>query len=143
MPQNGYSVGRDISLTLTTSGGPLTFNKITGFSSKQETSKQKVKRLDGVTDALRFFDGWSGSFDIERADSGVEDYFIQLESNYYAGINEIPATILETISNPDGSTSQYRYERVILSLDQAGDWKGDSSVKIKVGFEAARKKLVV
>lgn len=143
MPQNGYSVGRDISLTVTTSDGPKTFSEITGFASKQETSKEKIKRLDGVTDALRFFDGWSGSFDIERTDSSVEDYFIKLEANYFSGINEIPATILETISNPDGSTSQYRYERVIMSLDQAGDWKGDSSVKIKVSFEAARKKQVV
>ena len=143
MPQNGYSIGRDISVTVTTAKGPLTFNKITGFSSKQEASKQKIKRLDGVTDALRFFDGWSGSFDVERTDSVVEDYFVQLEADQFAGINEIPATILETISNPDGTTSQYRYERVIMSLDQAGDWKGDSSVKIKVGFEAARKKKVV
>jgi hypothetical protein len=142
MPQNGYSIGRDVSLKVTTSGGPLTINQITGFNTKQETSKQKVKRLDGVTDSLRFFDGWSGSFDVERSDGVVEDYFIALEANFFTGINEIPATILETIANPDGSTSQYRYERVILSLDQAGDWKGDSTVKIKVSFEAGRKKKV-
>jgi hypothetical protein len=143
MPQNGYSVGRDISLTLTTSKGPITFDGLTGFTSKQETSKQKIKRLDGVTDTLRFFDGWTGSVDIERKSGQVEDYFVQLEADYYAGINEIPGTILETITNPDGSISQYRYERVILSLDQAGDWKGDSSVKMKVSIESSRKKVVV
>lgn len=143
MPQNGYSVGRDISLNVMTPNGQLVINKITGFNSKQETSKQKVKRLDGITDSLRFFDGWNGSFDVERSDSIVEDYFIQLEANYFAGLNEQPATIMETITNPDGSVSQYRYERVILSLDDAGSWKGDSSVKIKVSFEAARKKQVI
>ncbi len=142
MPQNGYSVGRDITLNVMTSNGPLTINKITGFSTKQEVSKSKVKRLDGVTDSLRFFDGWSGSFDVERQDAIIEDYFVQLEANYFAGVNEQPATIMETISNPDGSVSQYRYERVIMTLDNAGDWKGDSSVKIKVSFEAARKKQV-
>lgn len=143
MPQNGYSIGRDITLNVVTSAGQLAINKITGFNTKQETSKTKIKRLDGITDSLRFFDGWSGTFDVERSDSIVEDYFIQLEANYYAGINEQPATILETITNPDGSTSQYRYERVILTLDDAGDWKGDATVKIKVSFEASRKKLVV
>lgn len=143
MPVNGYSVGRDISLSVMTSAGPLTFNKITGFSTTQKTTKQTVKRLDGVNDPLRFFDGWSGSFDVERQDSAIEDYFMQLEQNYYSGIQEQPATILETITNPDGSTSQYRYERVILSLDNAGDWRGDQSVKIKVSFEASRKKQVV
>jgi hypothetical protein len=143
MPQNGYSVGRDITLNVMTATGPLTINKITGFSTKQEVSKSKVKRLDGVTDSLRFFDGWSGSFDVERADSIVEDYFIKLEDAYFSGKNEQPATIMETVTNPDGSVSQYRYERVMLTLDNAGEWKGDSSVKIKVSFEAARKKQVV
>lgn len=143
MPQNGYSVGRDISLNVMASSGPLVINRITGFDSKQETSQSKVKRLDGINDPLRFFEGWSGSFSIERADSVVEDYFIQLEENYYAGLNEQPATILETITNPDGSTSQYRYERVILSLDDAGNWKGDATVPIKVSFNAARKRKVL
>ena len=143
MPQNGYSVGRDISLNVMTPSGQLVINRITGFDCKQETSKTKVKRLDGINDSLRFFEGWSGSFSVERADSIVEDYFVQLEENYYAGINEQPATILETITNPDGSTSQYRYERVILSLDDAGNWQGDATVKIKVSFEAARKRQVL
>lgn len=142
MPQNGYSVGRDISLNVMTPTGQLVINRITGFESKQESSKSKVKRLDGINDSLRFFEGWSGSFTVERADSIVEDYFIQLEANYYAGLNEQPATILETITNPDGSVSQYRYERVILSLDDAGNWQGDATVKIKVSFEAARKRQV-
>lgn len=143
MPQNGYSVGRDISLNVMTPSGQLVINRITGFDCKQETSKTKVKRLDGINDSLRFFEGWSGSFSVERADSIVEDYFVQLEENYYAGLNEQPATILETITNPDGSTSQYRYERVILSLDDAGNWQGDATVKIKVSFEAARKRQVL
>ena len=143
MPQNGYSVGRDISLNVMTPSGQLVINRITGFDCKQETSKTKVKRLDGINDSLRFFEGWSGSFSVERADSIVEDYFVQLEENYYAGLNEQPATILETITNPDGSTSQYRYERVILSLDDAGNWQGDTTVKIKVSFEAARKRQVL
>src|SRR5574340_1588905 len=97
MPQNGYSVGRDISLNVMTSSGQLVINRITGFDCKQETSKTKVKRLDGINDSLRFFEGWSGSFSVERSDSIIEDYFVQLEDNYYAGLNEQPATILETI----------------------------------------------
>lgn len=142
MPVNDYSVGRDISITVMTSSGPLTINKITGFSSHQLTTKQKVKRMDGITDPLRFFDGWAGSFDVERQDSIVEDYFVQLEQNYYSGIQEQPVTILETIEETNGNISQYRYERAILSLDNAGDWRGDSSVKIKISFEASRKKQV-
>lgn len=143
MPQNGYSIGKDISLRVMTSSGPLTINTITGFNANQHSKKKTVSRLDGVNDPLRFFAGWAGSFEIERMDSKVEDYFIQLEANYYSGVEEQPATILETVVNPDKSTSQYRYEGVILSLDNAGEWRGDDSVKIKVSFEATRKKSVV
>lgn len=144
MPQNGYSIGKDITLTVMTSAGQLQINEITGFHSKQETTKSKVKKISGQTRTLRFFDGWSGSFDVERADSVVEDYFIQLEANYYAGVEEQPVTIMETIQNPGGKPpSQYLYTGVILSLDDAGDWKGDATVKIRVSFEAERKVQVV
>lgn len=68
----------------------------------------RVKRLDGITDHVRFFDGWSGSFDIERQDATLDNYFAQLEANYYAGINESPAQIYETIQEANGAVSQFR-----------------------------------
>ena len=98
MPINGFSVGRDISLDITGPQGPLRFNLITGFRSKPDITDQKIKGLDGITRHARFPDGWSGSFNIERQDSAVDDYFAQLEANYYAGLNENPVTITETIT---------------------------------------------
>jgi len=93
MPIQGYSVGRDYTLVIQTSTGALQPNKITAFKSKQDVTDVRVKRLDGITDHVRFFDGWSGSFDIERQDATLDNYFAQLEANYYAGINESPAQI--------------------------------------------------
>lgn len=139
MPLNGYSVGRDVSLDISGAQGPLRFNQITVFSSKPDVTDQKIKGLDGITRHLRFPDGWSGSFDLERQDSTVDDYFSQIEANYYAGLNETPITLTETITEVNGSVSQYRYLQVLLTLADAGDWKGDASVKQKISFVAARR----
>lgn len=136
MPLNGYSVGRDISLDIIGPTGPLRFSLITNFTSKPDTTDIKIKGLDGITRHARFPDGWSGSFDITRADSTLDDYFSQVEANYYAGLNERPLTITETISEASGAVTQYRYTGVLLKLDDAGSWSGDQVVKQKVSFMA-------
>lgn len=139
MPINGFSTGRDATLTIVTASGPLNLNLITNFQSSMDSQEIKVKGMDGITRHARFFDGWRGSFSIERADSTVDDYFAQLEANYYAGINEQPATITETITEVSGTVTQYRYLQVLLKLDDAGGWAGDQTVKQKLSFVAARR----
>lgn len=139
MPINNFSVGRDISLSVITSDGPLNLGLVTEFTSKQDTTEQKVKGLDGIIRPVRFYDGWSGSFSVDRQNSGVDDYFTKLEANYYAGLNELPVTITETVQETSGAVSQYRYTGVLLKLDDAGDWKGDSTVKQKISFMASRR----
>jgi len=139
MPINSYTVGRDLSLDIIGPNGPLSFSQITGFTSKPDITDQKIKGLDGITRHLRFPDGWSGSFDIERQNSVLDDYWAQLEANYYAGLNELPVTITETIQEVNGSISQYRYLQVLLTIDDAGSYKGDASVHQKMRFVAARR----
>jgi hypothetical protein len=139
MPLNSYTVGRDIALNIIGPAGPLSFSQIVGFQSKPDTTDQKIKGLDGITRHLRFPDGWSGTFDLERQDSALDDYWAQLENNYYAGVNELPITITETIQEVSGAISQYRYLQVLLTIDDAGSFAGDKSVKQKMKFVAARR----
>lgn len=142
MPLNGFSIGRDVSLDIITPQGPIKLSLITKFTSKMDITDKKIKGLDGITRHLRFPDGWSGSFEIERQDSTADDYFSQIEDNYYAGQNELTGTLTETISEPNGAVTQYRYENVLLKYDDAGEWAGDTSVKQKVSFVAARRRKV-
>lgn len=139
-PLNGFSVGRDISLTITTSGGQQRFGLLTSFKSKQDRTEQKIKGLDGKTRHVRFPDGWSGSFMYDRRNGNLENYIAQQESNYYAGVNEDGATITATIQEPNGSVSQFKYVGVLLSLDDAGEWKGDSTIKQSLSFVASERK---
>lgn len=139
MPMQGYSVGRDVTLVLQTPTGPLSIPKITNFTRKQDATVERVKRIDGITDNLRFFDGWSGSLRAKRNGPDVDRYFAQLEANYYAGLNEIPAQIYETIAEPNGAISQFRYDGVMLTLDNAGDVSGDASIELSLNFTASRR----
>lgn len=142
MPINGFSVGRDLTLTIVTASGVLPVKGITSFKSKQDTNEEKIVKIDGVTDHVRFFQGWSGSFVIEREDSTLDDYFSQLESNYYQGITEQPVYITETITEKNGNVTQYRYQKVLLKLDDAGDWAGDRVVKQSLSFVCSRRQKI-
>lgn len=139
MPVNSYSVGRDVTLNINTPQGALKVAKITRFSPKQETSDIKVKGLDGIIEHMVIPDGWSGSIDVERKDSTLDDYFAQLEANYYAGLNLAQVSITETIKEANGKVSQFRYEGVQLKLGSAGDWAADQTVKQQLDFMAARR----
>ncbi len=140
MPQQGYSIGRDVTLAVILPGGAaLRLGKVTKFTAKQDTTDQRIKPLDGSTDNLRFYDGWSGSFMLERRGPEMDNYFEQLERNYHAGADEPPATMQETIVEPDGSVSQFRFERVLLKFDDPGEWSADKSVSQSVSFMAGRR----
>jgi hypothetical protein len=142
MPINGFSVGRDITLNIVGPTGPLNFSLITKFSSKPDVSDNKIKGLDGVTRHVRFPEGWTGSFEVERTNGALDAYFAALEEGFYTGQNELTGTITETISEPDGSLSQYRFEGVLLKLDDAGSWEGSKTVTQKVSFVASKRKKV-
>ncbi|MCA3183919.1 MULTISPECIES: hypothetical protein [unclassified Cupriavidus] len=139
MPLNGYSVGRDFTLVLQTPTGPLQVPKVTGFSRKMDATTERVKRIDGVTDNVRFFDGWSGSLQVQRTGPDVDRYFATIEANYYAGLNEQPCQIYETITEPNGAVSQFRYDGVMLTYDNPGDVAGDATVKMQLSFTASRR----
>jgi len=136
MPLNGFTVGRDVSTSISTPTGTLALSLITKFTAKPDTTDKKIKGLDGRTRHLIFPDGWTGSFEVERQNSQIDDFFAAQESNYYAGLNLLPSTITETINEVDGSVSQYQFVGVIFKLDDAGDFAGDESVKQKVTFMA-------
>ena len=82
MPISNYSVGRDITLVIVAAGGPVQFKGITSFRSKQDNTIDKRIKINGVVDHLRFFTGWSGTFDLDRQSGVLDDYFNRLEANY-------------------------------------------------------------
>lgn len=139
MPINSYSIGKDISYSVVTPSGTLTLNGKTDYSIKPMFTDLRHKGLDGINVNGFIPDGWQIELRFDRADPNVDNYFAQLEADYFAGVNQQGGTIYETIVEKDGSVSQYRYTNVILKYDNAGDWKGDSLVQISVTAMASRR----
>ena len=134
-----FNVGRDVTVNIITTNGPIVLSTITSFKAKQDSTQQKLVLINGVTHHLRFFIGWTGSFSIERASDVLDNYFALLEQNYYQGIREQGASITETIQELNGSISQFRFTNVLLSFDDAGDYAGDKSVAQSMSFVASRR----
>jgi hypothetical protein len=139
MPVNNYSIGKDISYSVVTPTGTLTLNGKTDYSIKPMFTDLKHKGLDGITSHGVIPDGWEISMKFDRFDPEVDNYFAQAEADYFAGVNQQGGTIYESIVEKDGSISNFRYTNVILKLNTAGDWKGDSLVPISVTGMATRR----
>lgn len=141
MPMNGQTVGRDVSLDLMTSRGLLAIDAaaITDFSAQPTTSSTNSKGFDGKTRFGVFPDGWQGVISIDRMGSQIDDYWAQYEADYYAGVNIQSGTITETIQEPNGGISQYRYTGVMFDYKDAGTKTPNQLVKLKLNFMAARR----
>src|SRR5260370_15463328 len=121
MPMNGFAVGRDLTLNVIGFDGAIhSFGLQTNFDAKMITNKVRIKGLDGIIRYLEIPDGWDGTFSYTKQDDLIDAYFANLEASYYAGQNVPASSITETIQNPDGSTSQYRFTGVMTSYDYAG-----------------------
>ena len=143
MPVNNFTVGRDISLSINTgNGGQLTIPGITDFQADPITSTLQSKPLGSPPIHGFVPNGWNISLKLDRQNSIADDYWANFEAAYYAGGNQVGGTILETINEPDGSVTQWRYTGVVLKLDKAGDFSGDAKVMQSLsGFASQRVKV--
>ncbi|HKT53322.1 MAG TPA: hypothetical protein VJP88_02645 [Caulobacteraceae bacterium] len=141
--QQAYNVGRDATLNIVASGSPLSPILLTNFESNQETVDLKSKPLNGPPIFQKVPDGWKGSFEIDRANSILDDYFAAEESAYFAGDDANVVTILQTIRDAAvgavGPVHQYRYTGVVLKLENAGAYTADAKVSQKVSFVASQR----
>ncbi len=142
MPQSGLNVGSDARFDILTATGVLALPTLTTFGAKKITHKGKVNPLNGLPINLQFPDGWEGTFNVSRADGTLDDYFAQVEAAQLAGANLPAGTIHQTVTNPDGSTSQYMFTGVQLYYDDAGDYEALKEVMQRVSFLATARQKV-
>lgn len=142
MATTNFSVGRDCQLVMMGPFGRVDLTHVTGFEARQVTHPVRVDRLDGTRLAAELPKGWEGSFDVERGSSAVDDFIARAEQSYHTSGSVAYGTLYQYVTETDGSTSTYQYEGVVFKLATSGAWKGDSSVKQKLEFFAARRKRV-
>lgn len=139
MPANGLSTGIDSRLTFNDVTGVQRFMIIESVQAKEDATVGKQIAMDGTVRHPKFHEGWSGTFVLQRGDNSMDNYIALQEASYYLGVDQIPMTITQTITEVSGSISQYQYTNVVISLDDSGMWSGTDIVKQTVTFMASRK----
>lgn len=135
-----FNTGRDVVLDVQTPTGALRLpTTVTDWEAKPKYKTIESVAMNGENNHANVPIGWTGTIGLDRTDSTIDDYFVQLEALYYSGVNIAYATITETKSESNGSTTQYRYTKVALRLEEGGKFVGDDRVQVKIGFEASRK----
>jgi len=144
MPINGLNVGRDVTLTIidAQNGGIQTWLTLTGFNSVQQSKRLQSIALNGVNNFAEIPQGWDLTFMIDRSSSAVDDYFATTEDGYFQGLDQYGIQVTETITEVDGSTSQYRYEGLAIKLADAGNKTGDDHIKMKITGIASRRRKI-
>ena len=143
MAQSGITTGPDARFDILTPSGLLTLPTLTDFKAKKIDHQVKINPLQGPPINLNFPNGWDGSFSVARMDSTLDDYFSALEAAQYAGANIAAGTIHQTITEVNGTLSQYMFQGVQLFFSDAGDYKALSDVMQSVSFVASTRTKVL
>lgn len=134
------NIGRDVAIDVVlASGTVLRLGNVTMFDAKPRIKKLNSLGIDGINRTGVIPEGWDIRLEVDRQDRQIDDWWAQYEADYYAGRTVQSLTVIETIDEPDGTVSVWRYEGCAFHFDDAGAWKSDAYVKMKLAGEAARK----
>lgn len=139
MPLNGLTSGIDSKITFIDITGVLRFAILESFTAKEDATTGKEIAIDGSVRHPKFHQGWSGSFVLERGSNFMDAYIATQETNYNLGLDQIPVTITQTITETDGTVSQYQYINCVVTLENSGNYSGTEIAKQNCTFMASRK----
>jgi hypothetical protein len=136
---NGFNTGKDITLVISTPTGVLQIDGLTGFKAAQLTQPLDSKLItgDNIYDEIPL--GWSGTFNLERLDSAVDDYFAADENGYFTGVKPNSIVTITQVIQENVGTTIYRFAGVALKFEDAGEWRGDQKVMQSISFKASRR----
>ncbi len=139
MPQSGYNLGRDYAIDINTSYGVIRIPQIISFDAKPNIKRINITKLSGETDELLIPDNWNITIVAARQGPVLDDFWAQYEADYYAGNAQSTGTITETVNEPDGSISIWRYQTVQYHLSDPGAKSGDKEVSQTLTCTARRR----
>ena len=118
----------DCQLVVMGPHGRVDLSHVAGFESRELASE--------------LLTAWEGIFDLERGGSVADDFIARIESADNDGGPVPTGTLYHYTSESDGSTSTYQYDGAVFKFLQAGQWRGDASVRQRVVFFASRRQRI-
>lgn len=145
MPVNGYTTGRDVTVTIVGPGGTnviLDPTQVTQFDAKPLKKEDWSRPLNLPPIPLYMPDGWRGTIQADRKDSSLDDMQDAQELSFWAGQNMRSGTIMETITESDGSLTQRRFDNCQFWVEEPGAYHGEGKITQRVEFCASTRKVV-
>ena len=139
---NGYNIGQDNSVIVIDSiQGRQNWSIVTDFDDKEVTKTTKITPMSsGPALQDEIPEMWEGSFSVDRASSGVDDFFAARAATFYATGQLSNATLYRTITAVGtNNKSVWQYGKVSFKLADGGKWAGGEVVKQKINFAASTK----
>ena len=136
------SIGRDVQFVVQhplAPGGAITISNPTGFDAKAMQAGIESKRLGLPPIFAEVPNGWSGTIEFDRADSGPDDLANLSEATFWAGGQLYNGDIFQYITEVDGSTTSYHYMGCALKFDELGRYSADAVVKQRISFKASQR----
>jgi hypothetical protein len=139
MPVNSFTVGKDLTFTLVGPNGNITLSGVTDYTTKPMFKDLEHDGIDGGTEFAAIPRGWEISIKLDRQDNTLDVLFAALEAAYFAGTNITGGTISENITEVSGSVTKFQYTGVSYTLEDAGNYKGDSFVPQSLRAKCSRR----
>ena len=144
MPAPRLNLGIDCTVAIIAPASlPLVQNHVTGFEASQIVERIRVNRCDGVQLGADLPKGWEGTFEIDRAGPGVDNFIAAAEAAWYsAGNPGAGGQLFQFINETLGGATTLLYSGCTFALMQAGTWRIDAPVKVRLSFWAATRMLM-
>lgn len=145
MPVNGFTVGRDVVVTMAGPGGAqiiIDSTQITNFDAKPHNRKEWSRPLNVPPMPIYIPDGWTGVVEVDRTDATLDTFQTSLEDTFWNGQNTLNGTILQTVTEDDGSITQYQFEGAMFWVDNPGNYKAEGRVTQHIEFCASRRRRI-
>lgn len=135
-----FTLGPNNSIAIYNGGSEVNIGVITTvrWSSKPVIVKKQVNIMSGYTFNLPFLHGWEGSFEIQRTDNSLDQFWYnQIEVPVRAGLPYPSLNIIQTVRETDGSTTtRFTFQGCILYLDDSGKYENEEGVVQMLSFAA-------
>lgn len=145
MPVNGFTVGRDVTITISGPGNTsivIPADQVTSFDAKPGKREVWSRPLNQPPMPVYMPDGWRGRVTIDRSDATLDTFLANLESSFWNGQNQLPGSVLETITEDDGSVTQWQFPQAMFWVDDPGTYHADGIVAQHLEFCAGQRKRV-
>ena len=137
VPQNPYTIGRNVQVIFLWNGTRYDLATVTGFTSKQMVKKQRVEPLNSKPVIFNTPTGWTGTITTDRGSGDLDKLINAIEAAYWAALTVGSGTLYTYITERDRSVSRFQYTGVAIEVSQAGNYVAEGVVKQTIEFDAS------